>query len=198
MRARRRRRRGRRSTELAGAIGIDLRRRGVRDPRARKRAHGGGDPARSRSTRASTRASRVVVAGGGAGGLTIVAIARELGCAACSSRRTAARPRRLRGPARRHRRGVQPSAAVPTRDDFAFAAIERGLAELERQIDEFLARRGRRRGRRMQDYFVEARYPYQVWELEVAAAGGPLRGTGGRRALVAGVPRGPRARLRGQ
>src|SRR5205823_6290148 len=41
-----------------------------------------------------------------------------------------------------------------------------------RQMEEFFERLGAAREQRRKEFFVEARYPYQVWELEVPLARG--------------------------
>ena len=52
------------------------------------------------------------------------------------------------------------------------AAVNRGLAQLGEQIDEFFGRLDIPASLRSREFFVEARYPYQVWELEVPLAAG--------------------------
>ena len=88
------------------------------------------------------------------------------------------RAERLRRPALRHRQRVQRQPVRhATPSDFDFAGRQRragdsparGLA-LRRTARRALDRRCQR------EYFVEARYPYQVWELEV-----PLEPAGSRR-----------------
>ncbi len=118
----------------------------------------------------------LVLAGGGAGGMTIGRIAEELGCDrvldAAHGRHAVGlwrvvlghRHRVQREPASRHqplrlRRG-QPRARAPRRAD------RRVLRSPGHD----------RASERHSEFFVEARYPYQVWELEVPLAGRAVRG----------------------
>jgi N-methylhydantoinase A len=61
--------------------------------------------------------------------------------------------------------------------DFPYAAVNRVLAEITASMDGLeaeLRERGLTRFKR--EYFVEARYPYQVWELDVALPKGSFDG----------------------
>jgi N-methylhydantoinase A len=110
----------------------------------------------------------LLVAGGGAAGLNIVPIARELGCRQILSPRTAAALSACGGQYSDIVAEFTRSRFVFT-GDFPYADVNRVLAEITASIDAFeseLRRRGLERFRR--EYFVEARYPYQVWELDVA------------------------------
>jgi N-methylhydantoinase A len=118
----------------------------------------------------------VIVAGGGAAGINIVQIARELGC------------RRVLVPATAGALsacGAQYSDIVAefsvsrftTSGDFDYEQVNHALAGVDGAIAEFgagLIERGFARSRT--DYFVEARYPYQVWDLEVPLARGRFDG----------------------
>jgi N-methylhydantoinase A len=55
---------------------------------------------------------------------------------------------------------------------FDYEAVNGGLARLAEQIEEFFARLETTVLERFSEFFVEARYPYQVWELEVPLTGG--------------------------
>jgi N-methylhydantoinase A len=59
---------------------------------------------------------------------------------------------------------------------FDYEAVNRGLAQLQEQIDELFGRLGTASDLRDVEFFVEARYPYQVWELEVALRSGAFAG----------------------
>ena len=88
----------------------------------------------------------IVVAGGGAGGLTMSKIAEELGCDKVLVPQTAAALSATRRPARRHRRRVHRQPAR-RHERVRLRAVNDGLADLDRQIDEFFAQHGRARRR---------------------------------------------------
>jgi N-methylhydantoinase A len=75
--------------------------------------------------------------------------------------------------------------AFATSDRFDADAINVVLAELERQCREFIAGPGEGSLEQRVDYTVEARYPHQIWEIEVPLATDRLRGPEDLRALVA-------------
>ncbi len=119
----------------------------------------------------------LLLAGGGAAGLNIVPIAHELGCAQVLVPRMAGALSAC---------GAQYTDVVtefstnqPTQsDDFNFPAVNAALAGLESSMEAFkagLRARGIRQFR--SEYFVEARYQYQVWELEVPLPGPLIRGS---------------------
>ena len=109
----------------------------------------------------------LVVAGGGAGGLTIARIADELGCRRVLVPRTAGALSACGGLLSDVVAEFSVSRRADT-DRFDQELVNDGLAELERQMDEFLDRLQAPDDARGKEFFVEARYPYQVWELEVA------------------------------
>jgi N-methylhydantoinase A len=108
----------------------------------------------------------LVVAGGGAGGMTIGRILEELGVDRVLVPRTAGALSAT---------GAAFSDAVAEfslslrsdTDDFDAEGVNAGLARLDADMDAFLDRLGTPASRRRKEFFVEARYPYQVWELEV-------------------------------
>ena len=109
----------------------------------------------------------IVIAGGGAGGLTMSKIAEELGCDKVLVPQTAAALSATGGLLG----DVVAEFTVSRRADtnaFDRDVVNEGLADLDRQIEEFFAQMDVPAEARMQDYVVEARYPYQVWELDVA------------------------------
>ncbi len=124
----------------------------------------------------------LVVAGGGAGGLTIARIAEELGCARVLVPRTAAALSACGGLLSDVVAEFSVSRRADT-DRFEAAAVNDGLAELERQMDEFLDRLQAPADARGKEFFVEARYPYQVWELEVPLPNSRFEGEEDVRAL---------------
>jgi N-methylhydantoinase A len=114
-----------------------------------------------------------LVAGGGAAGLTILPIARELGCREVLIPRAAGVLSAFGG---QHSDIVREMTApfVTNSKDFDFAGVRRTLQSLrarmlafESQLPAGLAGEVQRR------YFVEARYAYQVWDLSI-----PLEGEG--------------------
>jgi N-methylhydantoinase A len=108
-----------------------------------------------------------LVAGGGAGGLNIVPIAAELGCKTVLVPRTAGALSAS---------GMQFSdiitetgaSALTQSENFDFENVNAALARIDANLDEF-AERLRARGFEQihKRYFVEARYRFQVWELEI-------------------------------
>ena len=138
--------------------------------RARDRAHGAGDRGDHGQPGRSTRARRVLVGGGGAAGLNAVAIARRLGC------RRVVIPEVVGGAARGRRAALRPrrpscrSTFVDRDGDFDLAGVERGARRAARALRGVRAARPARRAQ-IELVSAEARYPHQVWELEV-----PLRG----------------------
>jgi len=112
-----------------------------------------------------------LVAGGGAAGLTILAIARELGCREVLIPRAAGVLSAFGG---QHSDIVREMTAphVTNTLDFDYAGVAatldglRGrMAAFERELPAGLAGELQRR------YFVEARYAYQVWDLSIALEG---------------------------
>ena len=108
-----------------------------------------------------------LVAGGGAAGLNIMPIARELGCTRVILPHTASALSAC---------GMQfsdivaeHSASKVTRSgDFDFEGVSAALAVIDDELERFVASLGERAaaGARI-DYYLEARYLYQVWELDV-------------------------------
>ena len=114
-----------------------------------------------------------LVAGGGAAGLTILPIARELGCREVLIPRAAGVLSAFGG---QHsdivREFTAPHLASSHAFDFAgvratLDGLRERMAAFESELPEGLARDVRRR------YFAEARYAYQVWDLSI-----PLEGDG--------------------
>ena len=114
-----------------------------------------------------------LVAGGGAAGLTILPIARELGCREVLIPRAAGVLSAFGG---QHsdivREVTAPHVASSHAFDFAgvratLDGLRERMAAFESELPEGLARDVRRR------YYVEARYAYQVWDLSI-----PIEGDG--------------------
>jgi N-methylhydantoinase A len=127
----------------------------------------------------------LVVAGGGAAGLGIAPIVRELGCARVLVPRTAGALSAT---------GAQFSDIVAEFSASRFAdtgqfdtdGVNAALANLEEQVEDF-AKGLRSRGVEgmSTQLFVDARYAYQVWELEVALPRGRFEGSDDVAALSA-------------
>ena len=118
----------------------------------------------------------LLLAGGGAAGLNIIPIARELGCVRVMLPRMAGA---LSACGAQYTDIVTEygTSQVTRSRDFDFSAVNAALCGLQAAIEQFadnLRARGIRRFRA--EYFVEARYLYQVWELEVALPGPALKG----------------------
>ena len=113
----------------------------------------------------------ILLAGGGAAGLTILAIARELGCRQVLIPRAAGVLSAFGG---QHSDIVREMTAphVTNSLDFDYrgvratlAGLRQRMAAFESQLPAGLAGQVHRR------YFVEARYAYQVWDLSIPLAG---------------------------
>ena len=111
-----------------------------------------------------------LVAGGGAGGLNILPIAAELGCKTVLMPRTAGA---LSASGMQFSDIITEAGAsrLTHSEDFDFDGVNAALASIDANLDEF-AQRLRARGfeRIEKRYFVEARYRFQVWELEIPVA----------------------------
>jgi N-methylhydantoinase A len=108
-----------------------------------------------------------LVAGGGAGGLNAAVLARELGCATVLVPKAAGTLSAC---------GAQFADVVAevsvsrylTTEDFELAAARTVLDGIDERLAAFAARLPGDMGERAaRSYAVEARYPFQVWELEV-------------------------------
>jgi N-methylhydantoinase A len=114
-----------------------------------------------------------LVGGGGAAGLTILTIARELGCREVLIPRAAGVLSALGG---QHGDIVREVTAPYLTDSyrFDFAGVERTLAGLREQMLAFEAELpGGLAGQLERRFFVEARYAHQVWDISL-----PLPGEG--------------------
>ncbi len=108
----------------------------------------------------------VLVAGGGAAGLNIMPIARELGCSTTILPKTASAMSAC---------GMQYSdiifeqtrSRVTMSGSFDAAGVNKALAEIDAELDRFHASlQGATRATVKKSFFVEARYKSQVWELD--------------------------------
>jgi N-methylhydantoinase A len=124
----------------------------------------------------------VLVAGGGAAGLTMAKLAEELGCRQVLIPRTAAALSATGGLFGDVVTEFTASHRTQT-SEFAFAAVNEALESLDRQLDEFFARMGVASNAQLREYVAEARYPYQVWELDVPLPNPRFGGAGDVTAL---------------
>jgi N-methylhydantoinase A len=125
----------------------------------------------------------MLVTGGGAGGMTMGRIAEALGCDRVRVPRTAGTLSACGGLFS----DVVTEFSISQRADtnrFDYDAVNQSLARLAEQIEEFYARLDTPDERRATEFFVEARYPYQVWELEVPLAAGRFEGPPDVEAMV--------------
>ena len=108
-----------------------------------------------------------LVAGGGAGGLNIVPIAAELNCPTILVPRTAGA---LSASGMQFSDIVTEAGAskLTATDQFDFNGVNEALADIDERLDSFAARLKERGFTDVHKrYFVEARYRFQVWELEI-------------------------------
>lgn len=111
-----------------------------------------------------------LVAGGGAGGLGVIPIAAELGCSTVLVPRTAGA---LSAAGMQFSDIVTETGAskLTTSDNFDFDGVNAALGEIDRRLDQFATRLSQRGFTNIEKrYFVEARYRFQVWELEIEVA----------------------------
>ncbi|MCW3024462.1 MAG: hydantoinase/oxoprolinase family protein [Conexibacter sp.] len=118
----------------------------------------------------------LIVAGGGAAGLNIIPIARELGCREVLVPRTAG----ALSACGAHFSDIVAEFSVSKlayTDDFPYDDVNEALQRVRGSIEAFASGlRAKGIDRFEEQYFVEARYPYQVWELEVPLSKGSFDG----------------------
>jgi N-methylhydantoinase A len=119
----------------------------------------------------------LILGGGGACGLNIATIAAALDCPRVLMPRTAGA---LSASGGQHSDIVAEFSAAryTTTEDFDFEGVNAALAEVRAQAQAF-AERLTVDGEVRIDYFTEARYAYQAWELEVPLQDGVIDGEGG-------------------
>ncbi|MEN9728596.1 MAG: hypothetical protein RL434_2962 [Pseudomonadota bacterium] len=113
-----------------------------------------------------------LIGGGGAGGLNIVPIAQELGCRTVLMPRTAGA---LSASGMQFSDIITEAGAskLTASDDFDFPGVNKALGDIDARLEEFAGRlRARGFTNLEKQYFVEARYRYQVWELDVEVPAG--------------------------
>ncbi len=114
--------------------------------------------------------SAVLVGGGGAAGLNAVAVGRRLGCAGVLIPETGA-ALSAAGALMSELASEYARTSFTTSGQFDTVAVNGVLAELEAQCRAFIEGPGEGALESRIEFAVEARYPHQIWEIEV-----PLRG----------------------
>ena len=118
----------------------------------------------------------LIIAGGGAAGLSILPIARELGCTQVLVPRTAGALSACGGQFSNILTEFSMSRLAYS-SDFPYGEVNGTLAQIGESLQTFSERLSRKGLNKFKvEYFVEARYLYQVWELEVALAKGKFEG----------------------
>ena len=126
-----------------------------------------------------------LVAGGGAGGLNIVPIAAELGCTTVLIPRTAGA---LSASGMQFSDIITESGAsqLTHSENFDFDGVNAALSRIDTALDDFAARLRERGFEQIEKrYFVEARYRFQVWELEIPVHSNRFDGAADVERLVA-------------
>lgn len=121
-------------------------------------------------------ADSTLVAGGGAGGLGIAPIAAELGCRSVLIPRTAGA---LSASGMQFSDIITETGAskITATDAFDFDGVNAALSAINQQLDQFASNlKTRGISEIKKRYFVEARYRFQVWELEVEIETGVFNG----------------------
>ncbi len=129
-------------------------------------------------------ADSTLVAGGGAGGLGIAPIAAELGCRNVLIPRTAGA---LSASGMQFSDIITETGAskITVTDAFDFDGVNAALSSINKQLDQFASNlKSRGISEIKKRYFVEARYRFQVWELEVEIETGVFNGPEDVDALV--------------
>jgi N-methylhydantoinase A len=128
--------------------------------------------------------SAVLIGGGGAAGLNAVAVARRLGCREVVIPETGA-ALSAAGALMSELSAEYGRMAFATSERFEAEAINAVLASLEEQCRAFIEGPGAGSLEQRIDYTVEARYPHQIWEIEVPLRVDRFRGGTDLQALVA-------------
>jgi N-methylhydantoinase A len=129
-------------------------------------------------------ASAVLIGGGGAAGLNAVAVARRLGCRTVVIPETGA-ALSAAGALMSDLAAEYSQMAFATSERFDADAINAVLAGLEAQCRTFIAGPGEGSLEQRIDWTVEARYPHQIWEIEVPLRASRFRTEDDLHALVA-------------
>ena len=128
--------------------------------------------------------SAVLIGGGGAAGLNAVAVARRLGCSRVVIPETGA-ALSAAGALMSDLAAEYGRMAFAASERFDAAAINAVLAGLEAQCRAFIEGPGEGSLEQRIDWTVEARYPHQIWEIEVPLRTSRFRTEADLRTLVA-------------
>lgn len=126
----------------------------------------------------------LILAGGGAAGMNIGLIAQELGCKRVLVPATASA---LSASGMQFSDIVfeQSASALTRTDAFDFAGVKAALDGIGAALDDFVAGLGARaKGEIRKEFFVEARYQSQIWELEVPLTASAIAGPDDVRTLI--------------
>jgi N-methylhydantoinase A len=126
-----------------------------------------------------------LVAGGGAAGMNIIPIARELGCRQVLIPRTASALSACGGQYSDIVAEFSASKFTDSRD-FDYAGVNSALRALDSRMEDFAAGLRKRSFTTFRkEYFVEARYVNQAWELELSLKGDQVVGADDVASIVA-------------
>ncbi len=120
-------------------------------------------------------ASAVLVGGGGAAGLNAVAVGRRLGCAGVLIPE-AGPVLSAAGALMSELSSDHAQMLFTTSDRFDETGVNGVLAALERRCEAFAAGPGEGAVETVIEFSVEARYPHQIWEIEVPLASRRIEG----------------------
>ena len=126
----------------------------------------------------------VLIGGGGAAGLNAVAVARRLGCERVLIPESGA-ALSAAGALMSELGAEYARLQFVTSARFDFAAVNRIIDELDTQCRTFIDGPGSGAIQATVEYSVEARYPHQIWEIEVPLPSPRFEGERDRQALVA-------------
>jgi N-methylhydantoinase A len=115
----------------------------------------------------------VLIGGGGAAGLNAVAVGRRLGCAGVLIPETGA-VLSAAGALMSELSSDYARMLFTTSGRFVFDEVNAVLAELEARCEAFAAGPGAGAVDVVTEFFVEVRYPHQIWEIEVPMASGRI------------------------
>lgn len=127
-------------------------------------------------------AAASIIGGGGAAGLNAVAIATRMGCPEIIIPEVGAGLSAAGAAVSEVGRSFR-RLFVTNSQNFDHAGVEAKLAELSQEAADFAAQAGVEGEDISIDFFVEARYAHQVWEIDVAIDPETLRGEGAVEAL---------------
>jgi N-methylhydantoinase A len=119
--------------------------------------------------------SAVLIGGGGAAGLNAVAVGRRLGCAGVLIPETGA-ALSAAGALMSELSSDFAQMLFTTSGRFAFDAVNEVLAGLEARCAAFASGPGEGALETVTEFSVEARYPHQIWEIEVPMVAARLAG----------------------